>query len=122
MFKEAADIVLVSLLLNLNIYLTCFSSEFFGDFEYGNGGSGPNLDLFCVRISNAAPFCEDYAKLYFDAKHLEKGLNWRWWNFWGPFFKKKYPFFKKVLFLANIERCPKFLYWALLMEYFIALI
>ena len=28
-----------------------------------------------MRQSNAAPFRENYAKLYFDAKHLEKGLN-----------------------------------------------
>ena len=33
------------------------------------------LDLYCVGLSNAAPFCENYAKPYFDAKHLEKGLN-----------------------------------------------
>ena len=35
---------------------------------------GPNLYLLCVQQSGAAPFCENYAKLYFDAKHLEKGL------------------------------------------------
>ena len=40
--------------------------------------SGPNLDLLCVQQSGAAPFCENYAKLYFDAKHLEKGLNRVW--------------------------------------------
>ena len=39
--------------------------------------SGHSLDLFCVRPTNAASFCENYARLYFDAKHLEKGLN-RW--------------------------------------------
>ena len=50
--------------------------------------AGPNLDLFCVRQSNAVPFCENYAKLYFDAKHLEKGLNRGWWNIRGSFFKK----------------------------------
>ena len=33
---------------------------------------GVNLDLLCVRQSDAAPFCENYTKLYFDAKHLEK--------------------------------------------------
>ena len=33
------------------------------------------LDLYCVRLSNAAPSCENYAKLYFDAKRLEKGLD-----------------------------------------------
>ena len=32
-------------------------------------------DLHCVRLSTAAPFCENYAKLYFDVKHLEKELN-----------------------------------------------
>ena len=35
----------------------------------------PNLDLLCAWQSDAAPFCENYAKLDFDAKHLEKGLN-----------------------------------------------
>ena len=36
--------------------------------------AGPNLDLSCVRLSNAANFCKNYATLYFDAKHLEKGI------------------------------------------------
>ena len=40
--------------------------------------TGPNLDLLCIRQSYAAPFCENYAKLYFDGKHLQKGLNKRW--------------------------------------------
>ena len=65
--------------------------------------SGPNLDLLCVRQSDTSPFFENYAKLYLDAKHLEKGLN-RDWNFWCLFFQKK-----KVPFLANIGRCPNFL-------------
>ena len=34
--------------------------------------SSPNPDLLCIQQSDAAPFCENYAKLYFDAKHLEK--------------------------------------------------
>ena len=38
-------------------------------------GSGPNQDLICIWQSDTAPFCENYAKLYFVAKHLEKGLN-----------------------------------------------
>ena len=33
------------------------------------------LDLYCVQLSNAVLFCENYAKLYFDTKHVEKGLN-----------------------------------------------
>ena len=30
------------------------------------------LDLYCVQLMNAAPFCKSYAKLYYDAKHLER--------------------------------------------------
>ena len=54
-----------------------------------DASSGPNLDLLCVQQSGAAPFCENYAKLYFDVKHLEKGLNRSWYNFWLPFFQKQ---------------------------------
>ena len=32
---------------------------------------GFHLDLLCVQQSGAASFYENYAKLYFDAKHLE---------------------------------------------------
>ena len=39
---------------------------------------GLNLDLLCIQQSDAIPCCENYAKLYFDTKSLEKGLN-RWW-------------------------------------------
>ena len=52
------------------------------------------LDLYCVQLLNATPFCKNYTKLCFDAKHLEKGLN-REVKFLVPFFQKKYPFFKK---------------------------
>ena len=55
---------------------------------------GPNLDLLCVQQLGTAPFCENYAKFYFDAKHLEKGLNRGWWNFFVLFFQK-------VPFLVN---------------------
>ena len=44
--------------------------------------------LLRIRQLNAAPFCENYTKLYFDAKDLEKGLNREWWYFWCPFFTK----------------------------------
>ena len=37
--------------------------------------TGHILDLYCIQLLNAAPFSENYTKLYFDAKHLEKGLN-----------------------------------------------
>ena len=52
----------------------------------------PNLDLLCVWQSDAAPFCENYTKLYFHSKHLEKRLNTGWWNFYCTFFQKKCPF------------------------------
>ena len=35
---------------------------------------GPNLDLLCIQQSNPAPFCKNYAKLYFDAKAPRKGI------------------------------------------------
>ena len=74
--------------------------------------AGRNLHLLCVRQSDAASFCENYAKLCCDAKHLEKGLNWGWLNSWCLFF---FFFFssKKVPFLANIGRCINFLDWTL---------
>ena len=37
--------------------------------------SGPNLGILCIQQLDVASFCENYAKLYFDRKHLEKGLN-----------------------------------------------
>ena len=46
---------------------------------------GLDLDLLCVRQSDAAPFCENYTKLYFDAKHLEKKTN----SFFNCFLSKK---------------------------------
>ena len=62
----------------------------------------------------AAPLFENYAKLYFHAKHLEKGLNTgRRGGFLELFFKKA-PFFHiKMLSLTNIEFCPKFLEYVL---------
>ena len=66
-----------------------------------SGDSGPNLDLICVRQPDAAPVCENYAKLYLDAKHLENGLG---------LVKFLVPFpFKKVSFLANVRYWPNFL-------------
>lgn len=58
--------------------------------------SGPNLDLSRVQQLDVALLCQNYGKLYSHAKHLEKGMNGGWWNFWRTFF------FKKVSILANI--------------------
>ena len=38
----------------------------------GGVQASPNLDFLCVWQSDVAPFCENYARLYFDARHLEK--------------------------------------------------
>ena len=104
--------------------------------------AGHILDLYwvqyCVWLSNSAPFYENFTELYFDVKHLEKGLNRRG-EIFGAFFSKKVVFFQKVSFLqikcpffiksafiiknalfswqvpflANIKRCPEFLEYTL---------
>ena len=60
------------------------------------------LDLYCIQLLNTPPFCENYAKLYVDVK--QEG-EWKGRNLWDLFSKK-------VSFLANIERCHKFLQYA----------
>ena len=61
---------------------------------------GHILDLYCILLSNAAPSYENYTKLYFDAKHLEKRLNRGEGGveIFGALFLKKLPFF--------IKKCP----------------
>ena len=36
---------------------------------------GPNLGISCIWQSDAALMYETHAKIYFDGKQLEKGLN-----------------------------------------------
>ena len=43
-------------------------------FFWKVGCSGLNLDLLCVRESDAAHFYENYAELYFDTKGVEQGV------------------------------------------------
>ena len=64
--------------------------------------AGYIIDLYCVQycvwLSNAVPFCEDYTKLYFDSKHLKKGLNRRG-KIYVALFSKNCPFsIKSALF------------------------
>ena len=40
--------------------------------------AGSNLEVLCVWYSDASPFCENLAKLYFGAKHVEIGLDRGW--------------------------------------------
>ena len=66
--------------------------------------TGPNVDLLCVWQSDAAPFRENYAKLYFDVKHLEKGLNRGWWNFRWSLFKKNSALFGQYWTMSWFSR------------------
>ena len=54
---------------------------------------GPNLDTLCISQLDAAPFCENYEKLYSDAKHLEKRIGKDLVKFLVPFFLSKKHFF-----------------------------
>ena len=65
----------------LPVYNVLSHSHFFKvgeimSLKYGNSMllAGHILDLYLVRLSNAVPFCENYTKLYFDEKHLKKGI------------------------------------------------
>ena len=60
-----------------------------------------NLELLCIRHLDAALFCKSHAKLYFDAKHLEKGL--KGVEIFGYFLSKK------ARLLVNIRHYPSFL-------------
>ena len=60
-----------------------------------------NLELLCIRHLDAALFCKNHAKLYFDAKHLENGLK-------GGVKIFGYFLSKKVRLLVNIRHCPSF--------------
>ena len=62
--------------------------------------TGSNVDLLRVSQSHAAPFCENDAKLYIDAKHLEKGLNR---------LKSLVPYFQKIAPFGQYQTCPNFL-------------
>ena len=47
-------------------------------FKYGSLmlPAGHIIDLYCVRLSNAVPFCENYTKFYlFRCKTLKKVLD-----------------------------------------------
>ena len=55
------------------------------------------LDLYCVWLSNAAPFCKNYTKVYFNAKHK---------IFVALFFKKKYPFWPTSNAATNFWNMP----------------
>ena len=47
--------------------LTSLTEDVFNKDVFNKCPRGPNLYLFCVRLWNAAQFCDNYVKLYFDA-------------------------------------------------------
>ena len=59
---------------NINLTLSVFKK---GTLDYKSkvkiivNMPGHILDLYCAQLLNAAPFCKNYAKLYYDAQHLE---------------------------------------------------
>ena len=57
-----------------------------------------------------------FAKIIQNFILMQKTQKWNWigGGIFGPFFQKSALFHKKVPFLANIKRCPKFLEYALL--------
>ena len=57
---------------NLARVLLAFNEEKIQE-QMGEGDTGHILDLYCIGLSNNAPFCKNYAKVYFyfDAKHLD---------------------------------------------------
>ena len=67
--------------------------------------SGHILDLYCIRLLCAAPFCKNYAKASFGYKTLGKGIEeGKGEKFLLSFsFKKKCPFF--------IKKCPFWPVW-----------
>ena len=91
----------LNLLSHSILFSSFFFSHSFGCCECWLPVS--NVDFLCVQQSDTALFCENYIWLYFDSKHLEKGLK-RGEEIFGAIF-----FSKKVPILANIGYCPNFL-------------
>ena len=76
------------------------------------------LDLYCVWLSSANLFWENYAKPYFDAIHLEKGLERggerRTFSKRCLFSEENACFHKKSVLSGQYRSCTKFLEYALL--------
>ena len=70
--------------------------------------SDHNLDLFW-----RCPLLWKYAKLYFNAKYIKKGLNRRWWNVWCPSFQKSIFFSQYRMLLCHWMWNWTFLYFSL---------
>ena len=76
--------------------------------------AGNIIDLYWVQLSNAVLFAKIMQSFIFIQNTQKR--DWkrgRGWNVWGTFFKKVPFFHKRVPFLANVERCSKFLEYVL---------
>ena len=73
--------------------------------------SGDVLDLYCIEYHTPPPFAKIMLSFIL-TQNSSKGLN-RGTKFFGPFSQKSALFHRNVPFLANMERCSKFLEYAL---------
>ena len=102
-FQTLKDMIIGNTGTSLFQSFTSFQSGWVMLLKYGHLmlPAGCILDLYCIQycvwLSNAAPSWENFTNLYFDAKHLEKGLNIRGETFGALFekseiFSNKFPF------------------------------
>ena len=73
--------------------------------------TGDVLDLYCIDYHTPPPFAK-IKHSFILTQNTSKGLN-RGLKFFGSFSQKIALFHRNVPFLANIERCSKFLEYAL---------
>ena len=73
--------------------------------------TGDVLDLYCIDYHTPPPFAK-IKHSFILTQNTSKGLN-RGLKFFGSFSQKSVLFHRNVPFLANIERCSKFLEYAL---------
>ena len=73
--------------------------------------TGDVLDLYCIDYHTPPPF-EKIKHSFILTQNTSKGLN-RGLKFFGPFSQKSALSHRNVPFLANIERCSRFLEYAL---------
>ena len=62
------------------------------------------LDLYCIWLLNTVPFCENYAKLYFDPKQNRDWMGREVKIFGALFSWKMCPFWP--ILIAALEICP----------------
>ena len=96
---------------NMSNGLSLVYARWYSNLSTNHVGMPHQALIYTFYVSNTlvlSPFREYYAKLYFDAKHLEKGLNRVWWDFWFPFFQKKTKQKEKTKHFGQYWKLPKF--------------